>query len=277
VSSSKSNWPLSTGFPQDQGNTAAFFEFDGSNGEIGSALYAVNTSSNSNAATFYNTNVNNLVNPAVYAQSVSYEASGVIGEIGPDSSTTVVTGVAVGGLDETTQGAVGVYGSSSHGKAADFRVGGADCYFAKSSNWSCSSDRNLKEDFRAVDAKATLQGIVRLPVWNYRFKAQTDPNRRSVGPTAQDFRAAFGLGDDDKHINTGDEMGVTLAAIQGLHQEITERDAEIAALRADNATMKRQLAERDATTINRVARLEAAVARLAQGTRGTKEASLTEH
>jgi hypothetical protein len=32
---------------------------------------------------------------------------------------------------------------------------------------------------------------------------------------AQDFRAAFGLGEDDKHISTMDEGGVALAAVQG--------------------------------------------------------------
>jgi len=31
---------------------------------------------------------------------------------------------------------------------------------------------------------------------------------------AQDFRAAFDLGEDDKHISTIDEGGVALAAVQ---------------------------------------------------------------
>ncbi len=31
---------------------------------------------------------------------------------------------------------------------------------------------------------------------------------------AQDFRAAFGLGEDEKHISTLDEGGVALAAVQ---------------------------------------------------------------
>ena len=31
---------------------------------------------------------------------------------------------------------------------------------------------------------------------------------------AQDFRAAFGLGEDDKHISAIDEGGVALAAVQ---------------------------------------------------------------
>ena len=47
---------------------------------------------------------------------------------------------------------------------------------------------------------------------------------------AQDFHAAFGLGQDDVSIGTVDADGVALAAIQGLHREVRERDARIAAL-----------------------------------------------
>lgn len=39
---------------------------------------------------------------------------------------------------------------------------------------------------------------------------------------AQDFRAAFGLGEDDKHISTLEAEGVALAAIQALNQTVTE-------------------------------------------------------
>jgi hypothetical protein len=39
---------------------------------------------------------------------------------------------------------------------------------------------------------------------------------------AQDFRAAFGLGADERHIGTIDESGVALAAIQALAKENAE-------------------------------------------------------
>jgi predicted RNase H-like nuclease (RuvC/YqgF family) len=48
---------------------------------------------------------------------------------------------------------------------------------------------------------------------------------------AQDFHAAFGLGEDDKHITTVDEEGVALAAIQGLNQKLKEKDGEIQELK----------------------------------------------
>jgi hypothetical protein len=40
-----------------------------------------------------------------------------------------------------------------------------------------------------------------------------------MGPTAQDFSAAFGLGAEDRHINTIDADGVALAASQGLYKK----------------------------------------------------------
>ena len=62
---------------------------------------------------------------------------------------------------------------------------------------------------------------------------------KHIGPVAQDFHAAFGLGDSDRAIGTVDESGVALAAIQGLNQKLEatektmrEKDAEIQALQA---------------------------------------------
>ena len=49
---------------------------------------------------------------------------------------------------------------------------------------------------------------------------------RHLGPVAQDFKAAFGLGSSDKHIATVDADGVALAAIQGLNQKVEQQRAE---------------------------------------------------
>jgi hypothetical protein len=50
---------------------------------------------------------------------------------------------------------------------------------------------------------------------------------------AQDFRAAFGLGSDDKIITKVDVNGVALAAIQGLNAKLEARVAEQARELAD--------------------------------------------
>ncbi|HLP78061.1 MAG TPA: tail fiber domain-containing protein, partial [Candidatus Paceibacterota bacterium] len=93
-----------------------------------------------------------------------------------------------------------------------------------------ASDRNLKENFQPVDVLAVLNKVAALPVsrWNYK----DDQSQQHLGPMAQDFYAAFGVGPDDKHIATVDEGGVALAAIQGLNQKLEQKETEIAELKA---------------------------------------------
>lgn len=91
------------------------------------------------------------------------------------------------------------------------------------------SDRDLKSNFSAVNPRFILDRLASVPVQMWRYKSEPD-GVRHIGPVAQDFRAAFGLGDSDKTINTVDAQGVALAAIQGLYRMIEEKDKKIAEL-----------------------------------------------
>jgi endosialidase-like protein len=86
-----------------------------------------------------------------------------------------------------------------------------------------------------------LDRVASLPILKWNAKG-TDPNVKHVGPMAQDFKAAFGLGDDDKLISTIDLDGVALAAIQGLDAEGRKTNAELAAVKARNAELEARLA-----------------------------------
>ena len=110
--------------------------------------------------------------------------------------------------------------------------------------WTNSSDSTRKENFRPVDAEATLARLAALRVtrWNYRSEG---PGIDHVGPMAQSFHAAFGLGADDRSIATVDADGVLMLAVQALEARTTALADANAALRA------------------RTDRLEALVARLA--------------
>ena len=94
-----------------------------------------------------------------------------------------------------------------------------------------TSDRNAKEEFKAVSAREVLNKVTALPIteWQYKAGAARDDAARHIGPMAQDFSAAFALGPDDKHISIVDEGGVALAAIQGLNEKLNEKDARIQA------------------------------------------------
>ena len=73
--------------------------------------------------------------------------------------------------------------------------------------------------------------------WNYKDDAKV----RHIGPMAQDFYAAFGVGPDEKHIAMVDADGVALAAIQGLHEIVQEKEAAIEALRRENQSLGQRL------------------------------------
>jgi len=100
-----------------------------------------------------------------------------------------------------------------------------------------NSDRNAKTGFASVDTAAVLEKVARLPIQQWRFKTEVEEVKH-VGPMAQDFQEAFGLGDIPTAIATVDADGVALAAIQGLHQKV---ESENAMLRAENAELKARL------------------------------------
>lgn len=89
-----------------------------------------------------------------------------------------------------------------------------------------------------------LDRLVAMPLSTWNLKVQ-DPSIRHMGPMAQDFRAAFGLGESELRISTLDADGVALAAIQGLNAKLEallrDRDERIAALerRANDVEMLR--------------------------------------
>ena len=99
--------------------------------------------------------------------------------------------------------------------------------------WANASDENLKEDFASVRTEEILQRLAGLPVYSWQYKAD-ETDARHLGPTAQDFRAAFGLGGNDVSISTVDAQGVAFAAIQALARENAE-------LKNSNAMLHRRL------------------------------------
>ncbi|HAA26530.1 MAG TPA: hypothetical protein DCE56_01155 [Cyanobacteria bacterium UBA8553] len=104
------------------------------------------------------------------------------------------------------------------------------------------SDRNQKEHFAPVDVQEVLGKVATLAIatWNYKDqKAEI----RHIGPMAQDFAAAFGVGEDNRLINVVDADGVALAAIQGLYQQLQEKTSVISTMRAELDALKQQIIE----------------------------------
>ncbi|MGK0619280.1 tail fiber domain-containing protein [Meiothermus cerbereus] len=162
-------------------------------------------------------------------------AGNAFGVYGQSTSNDAIVGRS---FSPSHAGIVGVNGS---GFAAYFEAGTAVCSFkAGTTGWTCSSDENLKEDFRAVDTAKVLEAVARMPVTTWTMNGS---KTRQMGPTAQDFRAAFGLGDSDKTINNTDAQGVALAAIQGLYQKNQRLEARVHQLEAQLAALHSLQAE----------------------------------
>ncbi|MDB6029616.1 MAG: hypothetical protein JWM68_5839 [Verrucomicrobiales bacterium] len=93
--------------------------------------------------------------------------------------------------------------------------------------WATISDRNAKKNFQPFDQKEVLEKLAAMPVqrWNYNWESDSDVPH--IGPVAQDFKAAFYPGRDDKSITTLEFDGVELAAIKGLNEVVRNKDAKI--------------------------------------------------
>ncbi|MBL0122649.1 MAG: hypothetical protein IPP88_07905 [Betaproteobacteria bacterium] len=102
---------------------------------------------------------------------------------------------------------------------------------AGSGTWTCTSSRDTKTDFINMNPLDVLKRVVGLPVTQWRYRSETS-GARHVGPMAEDFHAAFGLGISDKSISVVDASGVAFAAIQGLYKLIEDKDREIARLQS---------------------------------------------
>ncbi|HEX2897933.1 MAG TPA: tail fiber domain-containing protein, partial [candidate division Zixibacteria bacterium] len=98
-------------------------------------------------------------------------------------------------------------------------VGGANC---DGTNWNNASDVNSKENFQTVDGGEILERLEDLDITRWNYKGKEDAEH--IGPTAQDFYKAFGVGNDDKTISTVDPSGIALAAIKELYKKSKEVD-----------------------------------------------------
>lgn len=107
------------------------------------------------------------------------------------------------------------------------------------------SSRAIKTSFSLVDGRALLERLTAMPIstWSY---LKDSAGTVHLGPTAEDFHAAFGLGPDDAHIAPSDAAGIALAAAQQLACEIDARQGEIARLERENAALAERLARVEA-------------------------------
>lgn len=104
---------------------------------------------------------------------------------GDNSTSSVVNATAANSFVVRAAGATIFYSNTALSAGVQLSPG--------DSAWASVSARNKKENFRDEDGEHVLAEIARLPLQSWNYKAQT-PGIRHLGPTAQDFYAAFHLG-----------------------------------------------------------------------------------
>ena len=99
------------------------------------------------------------------------------------------------------------------------------------------SDINLKEEITPLDYNLILEKLESIDISEWQYKTNES---RHIGPMAQDFYKAFGLGATDKAIATIDADGIALAAIKALASRNDKLEEEVDTLKA----MMKELSER---------------------------------
>jgi hypothetical protein len=91
------------------------------------------------------------------------------------------------------------------------------------------SDQALKRGFASVNEADVLERLVKLPISTWSYKTE-GTQVQHLGPMAQDFKAAFGLGESDRTILQVDADGVAFAAIHALYARLVELESSNRAL-----------------------------------------------
>lgn len=107
-------------------------------------------------------------------------------------------------------------------------------------SWQSLSDKYMKENFEAVDGEDLLRRLRKVPISTWNYKTQ-NAKIRHMGPMAQDFAAAFNIGEDERHIATIDPDGVALAGVKALDNRTNGQQQRIEALEKENKELKLRL------------------------------------
>jgi len=129
-------------------------------------------------------------------------------------------------------GGVGFYTNVANTIGVELPIGGG--------GWTVLSDRNAKEQFRDLDSEDLLAKIARMSIPEWSYKDQPG-SVRHIGPMAQDFHAAFGLGENPLRINMIDADGVALAAAQALEARTRALDERSQRLERENAELRERV------------------------------------
>ena len=120
-----------------------------------------------------------------------------------------------------------------------------DGIFSVNGSVLSSSSRAVKHGFTSVDDNDVLDRVSKLDVTRWRYNNDRT-GAEHLGPMAEDFHAAFGLGPDPAHIAATDIASVAVVSVKALQQKVKDQQAEIARLKAESDAREARLARLEA-------------------------------
>lgn len=164
------------------------------------------------------------------------------------SSSTITNAIAIGYFTSISQSnsirlgnssinKIGIGRNASAGSVMEFQATSAK--LTTGGVWTDASDKRLKRNITELNKAEILDKINKLSVteWNY---IADDPNIKHIGPMAQDFYAAFGLGDDTT-IAAMDKAGVALIGIQELSSKLASLNTIVETVLAENKLLQERI------------------------------------
>ena len=113
-------------------------------------------------------------------------------------------------------------------------------YLSTAGVWQSVSDVNRKHLFEHISGEDILGRLKGLEISRWSYRTEHD-SVRHIGPTAQDFYAAFDLGNDEHTIGAVDADGIALAAVKALETRTRNLSAQLLQANANNIALQKRL------------------------------------
>lgn len=113
---------------------------------------------------------------------------------------------------------------------------------AGSGSWEVFSSRSIKNDLKVVHGDQIYNGVMDLPIYTWTYRSEPE-GAVHLGPTAEDFHAAFNLGNNLNTIATVDADGVALAALQEVGRRLQSSESAAAAQQARIVRIEHEIVE----------------------------------
>ncbi|HEY5054334.1 MAG TPA: hypothetical protein VII45_13095 [Solirubrobacterales bacterium] len=193
------------------------------------------------------------IRPGAPTSSIDIAANGDVG-LGTASPSAPLQLARSGGVravySDTSPGA-GSWATGIPAGAGSFTIGedGTEPVFELQSYGDLDLGGSLSEaanpttvtELQDVDSAGILAGVASLPIQSWRFSGAPVGDRH-LGPLADDFSSAFGLGEGANLISPADEAGVSLAAVQALTDKLGAAEAATQALSSQNKGLTGRIA-----------------------------------